>query len=312
MDKYSITAAIDVITSIRDLCEAKCIEIFTNTNDIPLALVSSYSSSPRMIASSSQASSIIDFKIAVGHALKELCILAGAQGYQFTNTFVELLTPLVCNDMVTLYKGMGTFDTITVPVSLKKEARAEVKHLFGTIEAEYLANILNVLSSVLIAYYESNQPIYIENSSDDTNKSSIELLLEYEYSIAGREVIFDDDIIQVCIEIDLMGKIVISFIKNKVTNARAIIQYAVGAICRSGIERFTGISTGDQSIDHTKIIFNTCRETLLQIADELNKNDKECISKIESYLPIDFLERGNHDEDTMNTKIRDILNLLII
>ena len=65
--------------------------------------------------------------------------------------------------------------------------------------------------------------------------------------------------------------------------------------------------------DQSNIIYTACRETLLQIADELYKDDNDTIKKIESYIPLDLFDNNDatntnttRDIDTIRMRIKDI------
>ena len=193
--RYSAAAADDIIQTIQDLIDGgSCYHLYAHATqfDILSALVTAYSFSPKPSPESNATDTKLNWQISIVvtmNALLHMCKKLEGTHILSREFYHEYLTVFI-NEFVTLTSE----DASSSGVNKRKHSKA----------ADLKVELLQSVTLLLMSLSEScNVP------KDESVERLLLRLMSHLIAINRRSIVFEDDRVQVCTEVDLLVKIVV-------------------------------------------------------------------------------------------------------
>jgi hypothetical protein len=239
--RYTASAAGDIVTAVEDLAASGCVLLLEDPGDLPLATLRALSSVPKGLKTSSSSqqqqqgargdvSGLDEWRtrcLAALHALFQLALSSHASDplSRFSQQFTEEVVDVVSDDIASLRLCLGIIVPPTSPSSTSSTSRkavvASVTERFGSGDAEVLLPVLQTLMACLGQFLDLS--IHTVSSASpalsERNHEKLLLLVHDLCSTATRPLLFDDDCVLNCAEIEVLTRIAIVLLRPPVSSS---------------------------------------------------------------------------------------------
>ena len=264
--RYSAGAAGDILSAVEDLAVCGCVDLLDAAccEDLPLGVLQAMQAAPKGLgkacsqkkgASKTDVEGLDDWQIRCCAVLQELFRLAGTCDTPFSSfsrQFQEQFVMLVVKEIQTLRRCLGIQPTPPLPsppaeVGLQHAATTTTKQAYGTTDAEVLIPVLqaltNALSQFLNLYMHTPSAIALNTSWPCAHTNEALLVLTQDMcSTASRPLLFDDDCVLCCSELEVISRaaIVLLYSSDDSQNTSALLQTVLGVLRTSARGRYVG------------------------------------------------------------------------
>lgn len=203
--KYSFPAACDVITSVEELCRSGCTAILECADKIVIAV----DQLPKFSDNKTHKKEKYEWRRQVLELLRAVLMLTQTTTTVLSNNFVDQVVSMCSRDILLLRtclgcRGSASADAASIAAAEKQRraAAVEAQERFGSSKPEKMVSLLHLVTSTLCDLLDcGNTPI------GDDAAETLQGLLGRTARDANRSLVFEDDAVQLGIDIDLVAKI---------------------------------------------------------------------------------------------------------
>lgn len=286
IDRYSLAVASDVVIAVRELATAGCVELFLNSSSssscLELVLEAFVSKIPKDVSTAKQGEDEED----LNPRCQWRCLLAQiftdifrsvlkANEIRPTGAFIDSFCTSIITYILSLYSALGL-------KSFSNKLYDEVASICGDEDPTTVTLCLHEFTSLFLVFLES----VVISLSTELQEASLCKLMQHLLEIGDRVAVFEDDDVQINMELELLVRCTECLIRNKslCLDSRSLVVLS--------IKKLLHITLSDSG---SKV--EIAKEGLLGLVDAADESSRGVVEKL-------LLEGDYEGTDAANEEVR--------